>query len=276
MLVRRLGGRSARDRLMLAPAVAAVVVLFGGAMAGAVRTSLVPLGGDGSTIAWQTLLHDPEFADAVGFTLRTAALSTALAAVVAVLVALTARRSGTAVRALLALPVPVPHLLVATVAVLWLAPGGLADRLLGSLPIDVVHDRAGAGIVLVYLYKEVPFLVVLLLAAMGQHYRERDEAAAAVGVSPAQRLRWVLWPTIRGPLVVGCIVVFAYVAGAFEVPLAVGPSYPPTIAEYALQRAGADLIAGPSIAAAALLVTATASVLLAALAVRAAKDPQGA
>lgn len=270
-----LGGRASRDRLMLAPAVLVVLVLFGGAIAGAVATSLTPLGGDASAGALKTLWHDPEFHDAVAFTLRTAALSTALAAVIAVLVALTARRSSTAVRALLAAPVPVPHLLVATVAVLWLAPGGLAERILGGLPVDVVHDRAGAGIVLVYIYKEVPFLVVLMLAAMGQGYRERDEAAAAVGVSPAQRLRWVLWPTIRGPLVVGCIVVFAYVAGAFEVPLALGPSYPPTVAEYALQSSNADLISGPSIAAGALLVSATVSILLAALAVRAAKDPQG-
>ncbi|UTI64340.1 ABC transporter permease subunit [Paraconexibacter antarcticus] len=260
---------------MLAPAVLVMLVLFGGAMAGAVRTSVTPLGGHAGAGAWSTLLHDSEFHDAVAFTLRTAVLSTGLAALLAVLVALAARRSGTVVRALLAAPVPVPHLLVATVAVLWLAPGGLAERILGGLPFDVVHDRAGAGVVLVYIYKEVPFLVVLLLSAMGQGYRERDEAAAAVGVSPAQRLRWVLWPTIRGPLVVGCIVVFAYVAGAFEVPLALGPSYPPTVAEYALQRSDADLISGPSVAAAALLVSAAASIVLAALAVRAAKDPQG-
>jgi putative spermidine/putrescine transport system permease protein len=271
----QLRGRTTRDRLMLAPAVVTVLVLFGGAMAGAVRTSLTPLGGHTSAVAWRTLAHDSEFHDAVAFTLRTAAVSTALAALLAVLVALIARRSGSAVRALLALPVPVPHLLMATVAVLWLAPGGLVERVLGSLPVDVVHDRAGAGIVLVYLYKEVPFLVVLLLAAIGKGYRDRDEAAAAVGVSPAQRLRWVLWPTIRGPLVVGGIVVFAYVAGAFEVPLALGPSYPPTVAEYALQSSDADLIVGPSVAAAALLVSAAVSILLAALVVRVAKDPQG-
>ncbi len=270
------GHRAGRDRLMLAPAVLTILLLFGGALAGAVRTSLVPLGGEAGTDAWRTLLSDGEFRDAVRFTLRTAAISTVLAGVLAVLLAWAARRSGTAVRALLALPVPVPHLLVATLAVLWLSPGGLAERILGSLPVDLVHDQEGAGIVLVYLYKEIPFLVVLLLAAMGQGYRERDEAAAAIGVSPRQRLRWVLWPTIRGPLIVGCIIVFAYVVGAFEVPLVVGPSYPPTIAEYALQRSDADLIAGPGIAAAALLSTAAASMLLAALAVRVAKDPQGA
>jgi putative spermidine/putrescine transport system permease protein len=264
-----------RNRALLAPAAVTVAVLFGGAVAGAIRTSVLPLGGHASLDRWRALLHDPEFGDAALFTLRTAAVSTVLAAAVAVAVALLVRGSGTTVRALVALPLPVPHLLVATVAVMWLAPGGLAERILGGLPVTLVRDRAGFGIVAVYVYKEAPFLLLLVLAALGRGAREREEAAAALGVSPWQRLRWVIWPTIRGPLVLGCIVVFAYVLGAFEVPLALGPSYPPTIAEYAQRATAGDLIAGQSTAAAALLVPALASIALAALAVRVARDPQG-
>ena len=178
-------------------------------------------------------------------------------------------------RSLLALPVPVPHLLVATVAVVWLAPGGLADRILGGLPVTLVRDSGGLGIVLVYVYKEAPFLLLLVLAALGRGHQESDEAAAALGVTPLQRLRWVTWPTVRSPLVVGSIVVFAFALGAFEVPLAVGPSYPPTIAEYARQATQGDLISGQSTAAATLLLSAAGSIALAALAVRAARDPQG-
>ncbi len=257
------------------PASLTLVVLFGGALVGTMRASLLPLGGEVTVDAWTALFADPGFGDAVFFTLRTAALSTLLAAGLAVAIALTARRSGTRVRALLALPVPVPHLLVATVAVVWLAPGGLAERLLGGLPITLVRDEAGLGVVLVYVYKETPFLVLLLLAALGRGHAERDEAAAALGVSPWQRARWVTWPTIRAPLVAGSIIVFAFVLGAFEVPLALGPSYPPTVAEYALRATQDDLVAGQSTAAAALLMTSLAAMLLAVFAVRAARDAQG-
>ncbi len=266
---------STRDMLLLAPALATLLLLFGGALVGAARVSLVPLGEGATLDAWRALLHDPMFADAVVFTVRTALLSTALAALVALGLALAVRRRGALVRTLLALPVPVPHLLVATVAVLWLAPGGLADRVLGGLPVVLVRDPAGLGIVLVYVYKEAPFLLLLVLAALGRGHQEHDEAAAALGVTPLQRLRWVTWPTVRSPLVVGSIVVFAFVLGAFEVPLAVGPSYPPTVAEYAREATQGDLIAGQSTAAATLLLSAVASIALAALAVRAARDPQG-
>ena len=264
-----------RNYARLAPAILTITLLFGGALAGAVRTSVLPLGQDATLATWSSLLHAPELVDAALFTLRTALISTLLAAAVAVAIALAVWRRGTWVRALLALAVPIPHLLVATVAVLWLAPGGLAERVLGALPITLVRDRAGLGVVLVYVYKEAPFLALLLLAAMGQGYREREEACAALGASASQRLRWVTWPTIRGPLVVGSIIVFAYVLGAFEVPLALGPSYPPTLAEYAFNATRGDLISGQSTAAATLLLTSVAAMLLAVLAVRLAKDPQG-
>ena len=264
----------------LAPALVVLGALFGGALLGALRTSVTPLSGAGLGNAnldnWRALLDDPGFVDAALFTLRLTAVATFTAAACALGAALVLRHRGTAVRALASLPVPVPHLLVAVVAVLWLAPGGLADRILGGLPFDLVRDQAGLGVVLVYVYKEVPFLVVLLLAAMGQGLAEREEAAAVLGASQWQRLRWVVWPTVRGPLVVGSILVGAFVLGAFEVPLTVGPNYPPTLAEYALQATQDDLLAGEGLAAAALLVTAAGSIVLAVLAVRFAKDAQGA
>ena len=265
-----------RNLLALAPATLVIALLFGGALAGAVRASLLPLGDEASPDAWRRLFAAPEFFDAVWFTLRLAVMSTLISAALAVPLALRVRRSGPLVRSLLALPVPVPHLLVAVVAVLWLAPGGLAERLLGGLPITLTRDEAGLGIVAVYVYKETPFLLVLLLAALGRGHAEREEATAALGLTALQRLRWVTWPTIRAPLVLGSTVIFAYVMGAFEVPLAVGPTYPQTLAEYAYASTQGDLIAGQGTAAATLLLTACASLGLAAVAIRAARDVQGA
>ncbi len=117
---------------------------------------------------------------------------------------------------------PVPHLLVAVVAVLWLAPGGLAERALGALPDRrLVRDELGLGIVLVYVYKETPFLVLLMLARDGQRACASARRPRPCSARPrASGWRWVVWPTMRGPLVVGSIVVAAFALGAFEVPLA--------------------------------------------------------
>ena len=266
--------RAWRDRLAVLPALLVVVVLFGGALAGAIRTSLQPLGEPVSLDVWRALLDDPAFADSVWFTLRITVAATLLSAVAGLGVALALRgRSGLA-RTLTTLPVPVPHVLVAGAAVLWLAPSGLADRVLGGLPLDLVRDEHGIGIVLVYVYKEAPFLALLLLAALGRGVAEREEAAATCGAGPGQRLRWVVWPAIRAPLALGCLVVAAFVLGAFEVPLLVGPSAPTTLAEHAREATTGDLIAGQGTAAATLLVTAAAAIALAAGAVRFARGAE--
>ena len=260
--------------VMLVPAVAAVTLLFGGGLAGAVRRSLHPtVDGSGplELSAWRSLLRDPAFADALRFSLQTTLLATALSAAAAVAVATALRRRGALPRLLVALPVPVPHLLVAVLAVLWLGPGGLAERAIGALPLPLVRDRAGLGVVLVYLYKETPFLVLLLLARMGRGLTQREEAAAVLGAGRWQRLRWVVWPTIRAPLAGGALIVAAFVLGAFEVPLAVGPSHPPTLATFAYDQPRLDLVAGQARAAAALLVAAAASITLTVATVRLAR-----
>lgn len=268
--------RRARDLALLAPACVVLLALFGGAVAGMVRSSLVGLTGGPSLNAWRALFTDPGFADAARFTVQVTVLSTVLAALVGLALAALLRSRGALPRAVLALPVPVPHLLVATSAVLWLGTGGLADRLLGALPVELIRDRGGLGIVLVYVYKEAPFLALLVLAGCGRSLQAREEVAAVLGTTPWQRLRWVTWPAIRGPLLVGSIIVAAYVAGAFEVPLLVGPNAPPTLATFAFEATKRDVIAGQGTAAAALTLISLFSIAVASLAVRFARDAEGA
>ncbi len=273
--MRRAAVKRGRDAALLAPAVTTLLVLFGGALVGAGLTSLRPLDGATSTAAWRQLLSDPAFHDTLAFTFRVTLATTGISALAAVALSLLLRNSGAVPRALVSLPVPVPHLLVATVAVLWLGPGGLADRILGGLPVDLVRGEAGIGIVAVYVYKEAPFLLLLLLAAMGDDLHKREAAAAVLGASPLQSLRWVTWPTVRGPLIVGSIIVAAYVLGSFEVPLTVGPNYPTMLSEYAFEAVQGDLITGESRAAAALLLAAAAAVALAITADHFARDVEG-
>jgi len=142
--------------------------------------------------------------------------------------------------------------------------------------VELKRDHGGLGIVVVYVYKEAPFLALLVLAACGRELQAREEAATVLGATPWQRVRWVMWPAIRGPLLVGSIIVAAYVVGAFEVPLLVGPNSPPTLATFAFEATKADVIAGQGTAAAALTLLALFSIAIAALAARFARDVEGA
>jgi putative spermidine/putrescine transport system permease protein len=267
----------------LVPALAVVGGLFGAALFGAVRTSLQPglpgLAGGGqggfTLDAWRSVVGDPVFADALAFSAWVTLLATALSAVVAVAVASLVRRRSAALRGLFALPVPVPHLIVAVTAALWLADGGLAERLLGTLPVSLVRDSAGLGVVLVYVFKEAPFLALLVVASWGPDVADRGEAAAVLGAGRWQRLRWVVWPAIRPAMAIGCLIVAAFAFGSFEVPLVVGPTYPPTVATFALDATRTVELSGRAEAAASLLVAAGVSVAFALVAARAARRVEG-
>lgn len=246
------------------------MLLFGGALAGGLTGSLRGPAGTWSTAAWDAVLADPSFIDALAFSVRTAIVATVLAAALAVPVAALVRDNVWA-RVGLGLPLLVPHLVVAVTAVLWLAPGGLADRLLAGLPVHLVGDRAGIGIIAVYVYKELPFLALLTAAAWTPAVRRRQEAAAVLGTGRLRTFTTVVWPAVRMPLVAGSLIVAAFVVGAFEVPLVVGPTYPPTLATLALEHTRSAELAGQARAAALLLLTSGLALLLALPAARAAR-----
>ena len=261
-------GASLRPRARGAlPAVVALGVLFGGALAGAAWRSVQPESLVRDTApqldAWRTLLHDGAFWESLRFTIQYTVLATAISAALALALAAALRRAGRGATLMAAAPLPVPHLVVATVAVIWLAPGGLADRMLGVVTLDVIGDPAGIGIVLVYVYKEVPFLTLLVLAAWTPGVSEREEAAAVLGAGSLARLRHVVWPSVRAALTIGALVVVAFLLGALEVPLVVGPSTPTALSQYALEATRTVEAAGQATAAAALLVGAGLATLLA-------------
>jgi putative spermidine/putrescine transport system permease protein len=254
-------------RLGALPAAGVIGLLFGGALVGAVRTSLQPdpLAGAYSLDAWRAVLGDARFGAAVAFTTAVAAITTALSVLIAVPVAAALRGRGWS-RTIATLPVLVPHLLIAAVAVLWLGPGGLVDRVVAGLPFDVVRARSGLGIVIVYLVKEVPFLALLVLSVWDDDVAAREEAAAVHGACPVATIWHVVLPAVRGPLVMGALVIAAFVLGSFEVPLVMGPTTPDTIATYALAVTQVADLSGRAESAAALLVATAGAFLLAAAA----------
>ncbi|MGE3795779.1 MAG: ABC transporter permease subunit [Dehalococcoidia bacterium] len=236
-------------------------MLLAGAVGGALWTSTHPgaiVGGAASLDAWRDVLSDPRFLEALRFTSVLAALTTALALPLALIGAVAVRSSRLGLLAM-SLPIPVPHLVVAAVAVVVLGPGGLADRVAGELAPDLVGDPNGLGIVFVYLYKEVPFLVLVVLAGWTSDSDELLEAAEVAGAGRWRRTVDVLLPRITPGLAVAAAVVAAFVVGAAEIPLLVGPSGKPTVATYAIDVVRLDGPAARPAATVALLAATAAA-----------------
>jgi putative spermidine/putrescine transport system permease protein len=133
---------------------------------------------------------------------------------------------------------------------LLLAQSGLLARLAFALGlIDgpaqfpvLVRDRYGLGIILHYVSKEIPFLVLIVLAVLRTQGHVYDLVAENLGAGRRQRLRYVTLPLVLPALTAGAALVFAFIFGAYEVPALLGVRYPRTLAVLAL-----DLFVNPDL-----------------------------
>lgn len=242
--------------LALAPALSVVGLLMGVSLAYGVAQSLGALAIIGtsqlSLNAYRDLLlgigpAGREFWPALGFSLWVSLASTGLAALGALLIAavLNQRRRPTDGTTLLMLNLnlALPHLVWAVALSLLLAQSGLLARIafaLGLIEVPaqfpvLVRDRFGLGIILHYVSKEIPFLLLIVLAVLRTQGAQYDVVAENLGASAWQRLRYVTLPLVLPALSAGSALVFAFVFGAYEVPALLGVRYPRMLTVLALE-----------------------------------------
>ncbi|MBP1042194.1 ABC transporter permease subunit [Vagococcus sp. BWB3-3] len=190
---------------------------------------------------YQSVLGDPHFQRSLLYTcylaLTTAGLSLVLGLSLALVVLKRSERSKWAV-GLLQLPIALPHIIVVMMVLQMVAQTGLLSRVMlalglindgGSFPL-LVHDRAGVGIILVFLYKQIPYVAVTLLAILRRVDLQYVLVAKTLGASFWQRFWHIVFPLIQPTLLTLFVILFAFVFGSFEVPYMLGSPSRETLA----------------------------------------------
>ncbi len=255
----------------LAPALAVVGVLFGGAVWSALSRSLGvgAIGTAGPSLAaYRRLFADPEFWPSVALTAHVAVTSTLLSVVLGVGAALLLRRVRVGRQSLTTLfqfNLPIPHVIGAVAILLLLGQSGFVSRLTTSVgwtaaPADfpaLLYDPYAVGVIVQYVWKEVPFVGIVALAILRAAGDDLEVAAATLGASAWQRFRFVTLPVLLPGVLSTAIIVFAFAFGTFEVPLLLGASYPAVLPVLVHQRyTDVDLASRPEAMALAVVVTA--------------------
>jgi putative spermidine/putrescine transport system permease protein len=260
------------------------VLLFGGGLLYGFLRSLgwQPLIGrtDVSLRAYVNVLTGVRYAEqfwtGLWLSLWISLTSTVLSAAIAVAAALLIRstRWGQSVSVFLfQLSLPIPHIVAAIGMLFLLSQSGVLSRfgaqagLLDS-PSDfpvLVRDRVGIGIILSYVWKEVPFAGVIVLAVLQSLSGDYEEIARTLGANAWQRFVYVVLPLIAPALLSTSIIVFAFTFGAYEVPGILGVRYPRTLPVLSLRFfTDADLNARAEAMALSMIVAAIVMVLVAA------------
>ena len=266
--------------LLLAPALTVIGVLFfGGLAVGLLRSfNYMPIIGldDPNLTAYRSLLSSPDIYRSFALTLYIAATSTLIATVLAVATALMLRRSfpGRAVASFLVqLNLTIPHL-VGGIGILYLfSQSGSFARLaheftLISKPADfpaLIFDPYAIGIIVTYIWKEVPFITVITLATLQTLGDDHETVARSLGATRWQAFRHVLLPQIMPGVLAASAIVFAFTFGAYEIPALLGASHPQTLPVMAYRSfTNVDLAARPQAMALAVLIALVSAVMIAA------------
>ena len=261
---------------MIAPALVIVVVLFGGGLVLGLIQSLGYLPAAGlkslSFKHFVNILGDPDFLQSLWLTFYIALTSTAFAAAISIAMAiflLSLSEKSRLIHFIFQIPLTVPHLVIAVAMVFMLTPSGLLSRIAvkiglidssAAFPL-LVNDRWGIGIILTYVWKEIPFITLMILSVLRRSGAELLDVGRTLKAGRWQRFRYITLPTIAPSLGAGCLIVFAYTFGAFEVPFLLGQTYPLMLPVWAYKNySDVDLLARPEGIATGLIIAAIIAV----------------
>ncbi len=208
---------------------------------------LPAIGGRTVSLApWVTLFSQPGIRDAIALTLVTGFSATALSVILVFgfCALVHGREPGRAGRAVMAPILAAPHAAMAIGVGFLIAPSGWIVRLLSPWltgwhqPPDIatVQDPYGIALTLGLLVKEVPYLLLMTITALGQVPAARHvEAAAALGYGRTVAWLKLVLPQVYRQVRLPIYAVLAYALSVVDMALILGPSNPPTLSVLALR-----------------------------------------
>jgi ABC-type spermidine/putrescine transport system permease subunit I len=189
-----------------------------------------------------TLAHFAKALDLYGndlaFTVEIVALSTLLIALIAIAIAgyLTLGEHPRAVallRWLYRWPLFIPFVVAGQIMRTFLAKNGMLNHvLIGTGLIEPISAQSmldWRGIVIAFVWKQAPFVTLLLAGAMASLERQHIEAARNLGAPRQRVLVDIVLPQVRGTLLVGLVLSFVTMLSVLSVPLMINPNSPTMI-----------------------------------------------
>lgn len=226
--------------LLIAPAALLLLFIMGVGICTCILQSLgyFPLIGlDSITFDYyKEILSNQQFINSLMLSLKISIISSIIATIIGILLAylMTKSRVSKLRYFLLNLPIIVPHIIVVMLAFAVFSKTGIIARMLYNLNlindsrefVSLVNDKAGIGIIIVYIYKSMPFIAITVYNILKSLDVKLEDVALNLGANKLQVLKLVIMPQIMPTILSSFIVIFAFSFGSFEVPYLIGATNP--------------------------------------------------
>mgnify|MGYP000870263437 CR=1 FL=1 len=252
--------RKAVPYILLLPVMLLTLIFIGGIVNVIIQSlGIIPsLGLYKPTLSYyQEVLSRPDFLSSIAFSLYISFVSSLLAAILGVLVCALLVGNGLAkgkIMQITKIPIVIPHTVVALLIINIFSQSGLLPRLLYALGLisaqesfpSLLFAPNGIGIILAYLWKEIPFVVFFVISIMANISTTLGEAAQNLGASPGQSFRYVILPLCMPAVKNAFLIIFAFSLGAYELPFLLGATAPKALPVQAfIEYTHSDLLHRP-------------------------------
>lgn len=180
---------------------------------------------------WQAVLSDSVFQSSYIYSVKVSLLGALLSIIVAYPISLWLRNALPAkitIITILRAPMLVPGLVAAFLFVNMISYHGILNEIFVFLgiwdePKTLQNDEFGWGVIILQMWKNIPFALILIGGAVNSLKTDLLDAAANLGSSAWQRFRYVIFPLTLGAVQVSFILIFIGALGDFAFYSIAGP-----------------------------------------------------
>ena len=187
---------------------------------------------------WKLVFHDRESLDSILFSLKMGLLSSVGTLILAFPVALFLRKGGEGksfLASLIKIPLFIPALVAAFLIINLISFHGIVNETLAALhiikkPLRMLNDKFGWGVVAIQVWKNIPFVLLILAGSLASIRDDTVDAARNLGARSFSILFRIYIPLAMPGILVSMILMFIKAFGDFAITSVAGPTYPPSIA----------------------------------------------
>ena len=241
--------QKSRPYILILPSVLIIGILFlGGLILGLIQSlGFMDIGGNSHfTInAYSQLMLSKDFINSLALTLKIAVVSSVLSGILAVILVrllfiLGENRKTAIFRKVFQVPMLVPHVTAAYLIMILFMKSGWLSSIAYSVGIiksmdefpSVVNDLNSLGIILTYIWKETPFIMLMIFPIISRTQDSWLEIAQVFGARRQEFFKEVILPLMTPTWLSSVLIVFAFTFSDFEVPYLLGITYPKFISVY--------------------------------------------
>jgi putative spermidine/putrescine transport system permease protein len=187
---------------------------------------------------WKAILQARESMDSLFFSLKMGLLSSIGTVVVAFPIALFFRKGGTGkgiLGSIIKVPLFIPALVAAFLILNLISYHGLVNTALMRLnlidePLRMLNDKFGWGVVFIQIWKNLPFVLLIVMAALASIRDDTIDAAKNLGAGYWSVFFRMYVPLAMPGILVSMILMFIKAFGDFPIVSVAGPIYPSSMA----------------------------------------------